>query len=73
MDLRKIFTFDATHRTVRLKGCTVLKAESGEISFDDITEIGTEKICPPGSGTGLSVASRSSPREPQAPWLATAR
>jgi hypothetical protein len=37
MDLRKIFTFDATHRTVRLKGCTVLKAESGEISFDDIT------------------------------------
>ena len=42
MDLRKTFTFDATHRIVRLRGRTVLKAESGEISFDDITDIGTE-------------------------------
>jgi hypothetical protein len=30
MDLRKTFTFDATHRIVRWKGCTVLKAESGK-------------------------------------------
>jgi hypothetical protein len=42
MDLRKTFTFDATQRIVRWKGRTVLKAESGEIPFDDITEIGTE-------------------------------
>jgi len=42
MDLRKTFTFDATQRLVRWKGRTVLKAESGEIPFDDITDIGTE-------------------------------
>jgi hypothetical protein len=42
MDLRKTFIFDATQRIVRWKGRTVLKAESGEIPFDDITEIGTE-------------------------------
>ena len=42
MDLRRIFTFDATRRSVRWKGRTVLKAESGEITFDDITDIGTE-------------------------------
>jgi hypothetical protein len=42
MDLRKTFTFDATRRIVRWKGRTVLKAESGEIPFDEITDIGTE-------------------------------
>ena len=42
MDLRKTFTFDATQRIVRWKGRTVLKGESGEILFDDITDIGTE-------------------------------
>ncbi|MCU1302433.1 MAG: hypothetical protein JWQ87_2717 [Candidatus Sulfotelmatobacter sp.] len=42
MDLRKTFTFDAMQRIVRWKGRTVLKAESGEIPFDDITDIGTE-------------------------------
>src|ERR1700694_2982261 len=42
MDLRKSFPFDAPQRIVRWKGRTVLKAESGEISFDDITDIGTE-------------------------------
>jgi len=42
MDLRKIFTFDATQRIVRWKGRTALKAESGEIPFDDITDIGTD-------------------------------
>jgi len=42
MDLRKIFIFDAMQRVVHWKGRTVLKAESGEIPFDDITDIGTE-------------------------------
>jgi hypothetical protein len=42
VDLRKIFTFDATQRIVRWKGRTALKAESGEIPFDDITDIGTD-------------------------------
>ncbi len=42
MDLRKIFTFDAMQRIVRWKGRTLLKAESGEIPFDEITDIGTE-------------------------------
>lgn len=42
MDLRKTFTFDAMQRIVRWKGRTVLTAESGEIFFDDITDIGTE-------------------------------
>ena len=42
MDLHKTFTFDAAQRIVRWKGRTVLKAESGEIPFDDITDIGTE-------------------------------
>jgi hypothetical protein len=42
MDLRKPFTFDATQRIVRWHGRRVFKAESGEIPFDDITEIGTE-------------------------------
>lgn len=42
MDLRKIFTFDAMQRVVRWKGRTALKSESGEIPFDDITDIGTE-------------------------------
>jgi len=42
MDLRKTFTFDAMQRIVRWKGRKVFKAESGEIPFDDITDIGTE-------------------------------
>jgi hypothetical protein len=42
MDLRKTFTFDARQRIVRWNGRKVVKAESGEIPFDDITEIGTE-------------------------------
>lgn len=42
MDLRKTFTFDARQRIVRWNGRKVFKAESGEIPFDDITEIGTE-------------------------------
>ena len=42
MDLRKTFTFDAMQRVVRWKGRTVLKAEWGEIAFDDILDIGTD-------------------------------
>src|SRR6266446_6555971 len=42
MDLRKTFTFDARQRIVRWNSRKVFKAESGEIPFDDITEIGTE-------------------------------
>ena len=42
MDLRKTFTFDAMQRIVRWKGRKVFKAESGEIRFDDITDIRTE-------------------------------
>lgn len=42
MDLRKTFTFDAMQRVVRWKGRTILKAESGEIAFDDILDIGTD-------------------------------
>jgi hypothetical protein len=42
MDLRKTFTFDARQRMVRWNGRKVFKAESGEIPFDDITDIGTE-------------------------------
>jgi hypothetical protein len=42
MDSRKTFTFDARQRIVRWKGRKVFKAESGEIPFDDITDIGTE-------------------------------
>ena len=41
MDLRKTFTFDAMQRTVRWSGRKVFKAESGEIPFGDITDIGT--------------------------------
>jgi hypothetical protein len=39
MDLRKTFAFDAMQRVVHWKGRTVLKAESGEIAFDDITDM----------------------------------
>jgi hypothetical protein len=42
MDLRKTFIFDGRRRIVRWQGRTVFKAESGEISFDDITDIGME-------------------------------
>jgi len=38
-DLRKTFTFDRMQRVVRWKGRTILKGESGEIPFDDITSI----------------------------------
>jgi hypothetical protein len=42
MDLRKTFTFDARQRIVRWNGRKAFKADSGEIPFDDITDIGTE-------------------------------
>ena len=42
MDLRKTFTFNAMHRIVRWNGRKVFKAESGELPFGDITDIGTE-------------------------------
>jgi hypothetical protein len=42
VDLRKTFTFDARQRIVRWQGRKVFKSESGEIPFDDITEIGME-------------------------------
>lgn len=42
MDLRKTFTFDAARRVVRWNGRKIFKAESGQIPFDDITDIGTE-------------------------------
>lgn len=42
MDLRKTFTFDAIERMVRWRGRKVFKAESGEIRFDEITDIGTD-------------------------------
>jgi hypothetical protein len=42
MDLRKTFTFDATRRTVFWNGRKVFKAESGEIPFAEIADIGTE-------------------------------
>lgn len=41
-DLHKTFTFDNVQRVVRWKGRTILKAESGVIRFDDITNIDTE-------------------------------
>jgi hypothetical protein len=42
MDLHKTFTFDDMQRIARWKGRTVFKAESGEIPFDDIVDIGTQ-------------------------------
>lgn len=42
MDVRKTFTFCAMQRIVRWNGRKAFKAESGEIPFDDITDIGTE-------------------------------
>jgi|SRR5580700_5967598 hypothetical protein len=42
MDLRKTFTFDARQRIVRWQGRKVFNSESGEIPFDDITEIRME-------------------------------
>ncbi len=46
MNLPKTFAFDATQRILRWKGRTVLKAESGEISFDDITHMLSSKpVC----------------------------
>src|ERR1700739_664968 len=43
MDARKTFTFDAMQRIVRWSGRSLFKAESGEIPFDDITDIGTQE------------------------------
>ena len=54
MDLRKTFTFDATHHIVRWMGRTVLKAELGEIPFDHITDIGTEDTRRKGGRPSLS-------------------
>ena len=51
-DLRKTFTFDATQRIVRWKGRTILKAESGEIPFDSITNIDTETTTTSSKGGG---------------------
>jgi len=42
MYLRKTFKFDATRRIVRWHGFSAFKVESGNIPFDDITDIGTE-------------------------------
>jgi hypothetical protein len=42
MNLRTSFTFDAMRRMVRWKGWKAYKSESGEIPFDEITDIGTE-------------------------------
>lgn len=42
LDLRKTFVFDAMRRTVQWKGRKVFKSESGEIPFDEITDIGME-------------------------------
>ncbi len=51
MNLRKTFTSHAMQRVVRWRGRTVLKAESGKVSFDDIMDIGTEeKSASSGSG-----------------------
>ncbi|MGO9438030.1 MAG: hypothetical protein ACLP00_27480 [Terracidiphilus sp.] len=38
------FVFDAVHRMVRWNGRKLLKVESGEIPFSDITGIGTEAM-----------------------------
>jgi len=42
MNLHKTFRFNAMERTVRWNGRKAFKAESGEIRFDDITDIGRE-------------------------------
>jgi hypothetical protein len=42
MDSRKVFTFDAVQRVARWKGRRGFKTESGDVSFDEITDIGTE-------------------------------
>jgi hypothetical protein len=41
-DSRKTFKFDAMQRLVRWNGRTAFKGESGEILFDDITDIGRQ-------------------------------
>jgi hypothetical protein len=51
-DLRKTFTFDSMQRIVRWKGRTILKAESGEIPFDKITNIDTETTTTSSRGGG---------------------
>ena len=51
-DLRKTFTFDGMQRVVRWRGRTILKAESGEVSFDQITNIDTETTTTSSRGGG---------------------
>lgn len=51
-DLRKTFIFDGRQRVVRWKGRTILKAESGEIPFDQITNIDTETTTTSSRGGG---------------------
>lgn len=51
-DLRKTFIFDSRQRVVRWKGRTILKAESGEIPFDQITNIDTETTTTSSRGGG---------------------
>lgn len=51
-DLRKTFTFDAMQRVVRWRGRTILKAEKGEIPFDQITNIDTETTTTSSKGGG---------------------
>lgn len=51
-DLRKTFTFDSMQRVVRWKGRTILKGESGEIPFDQITNIDIETTTTSSRGGG---------------------
>jgi hypothetical protein len=51
VDRRITFTFDAARRVVRWKGMKMFRNESGSISFDDITDIGTETASSTGGGT----------------------
>lgn len=44
VELRTVFTFDATQRVVRWKSLKRFKTETGSISFDEIDDIGTESI-----------------------------
>ncbi len=44
VELRTVFTFDATQRVVRWKNLKRFKTETGSISFDEINDIGTESL-----------------------------
>lgn len=54
-DLRKTFTFDSVQQVVRWKGRTILKAESGVIAFDDITNIDTETTTTSGKAATITL------------------